>query len=308
MKSGSRRFKCKGGFILLSVLFAVTILLTTATAFAWYARNEGKRVESMQFILRMRSTAEYALSMISEKIGEDGNGYDSIEEPLYRSSGIVIDMGDYKIEALIEPLDDKIPISGILLPDGVTPRKEYEYAWERIWDYLKQPDLAAVVLDFMDKDQKQKLGGSERKESINRPVSDMSELKRLPEIDDGVLWGTKDIPGGLGMFLTIYGKEKVNFNTASAAVLSILDKGIDMSLAETIVAERLKKPLKNGDDLKKILGFPEALVTKLTNITAFKSEYLRVKMKVIDFAGRERNYRVVLRRDGGGCSICRWEE
>jgi type II secretory pathway component PulK len=43
MKTGSRKSASNRGFILISVILSVTLLLTTATAFAWYAKNELKR-------------------------------------------------------------------------------------------------------------------------------------------------------------------------------------------------------------------------------------------------------------------------
>ena len=308
-KSGCQLSRSEHGFILVSVILSVTLLLSAATAFAWFARVQVKRVETRIFIVQARSAAEIVCSLAAKKIAEDKNGYDSAVEPLYSSiSQMKTDIGDFTVTYKIEPLDDKIPVRGLFLPDGVTMRSEYEAGWTRIWDYLKKSELAAIVADFMDSDEKQKLGGSERENSINRLVSDLSELKLIPEIEDGVLWGTEKIPGGFGRYLGIYGKEKINVYVARPEVIAILDSRIDLSQARSIVTARIISPIKSLDDLKKLPAFPDAVVTKLANVLGFESTYFRVVMKVKNNAGKERNYRIILERAGSSCKISRWEE
>ena len=309
-KSGSRRSaRSSGGFILVSVLLSVTLLLTAATAFAWFAKNEMKRAETEKLMLQTRSAAELGCEVIAGLIAKDKNGYDSAAERLYLPGAETqLELGGYKIAASVTPLDDKIPVSGLLLPDGVTVRGEYEEGWERVWDYLGQTELGTLALDFMDADDKQKLGGSERAGNINRPVSDLTELKLLPEITDGLLYGTKEIPGGLSRYLTVYGREKLNINVANPEVIAILDKRLDVSQARRLAAYRLVSPLKSLDDLKKVPGFPAAAVTKLANVIGFESSYFRVEMSVVAPDGRRRNYRIILQRGGASCRIVRWEE
>ena len=309
-KSGSLRpARSSGGFILVSVLLSVTLLLTSATAFAWFAKNEMKRTETEKLMLQTRSAAEIGCGVIAELIARDKNGYDSAAERLYMPGAETrLELGDYKIAASVHPLDDKIPAAGLFLPDGVTVRGEYEEAWTSVWDHLGQSELGTLVLDFMDSDEKQKLGGSERAGNINRPVSDLTELKLLPEVTDGVLYGTKDIPGGLSRYLTVYGKDKININVANPEVIAILDKRIDVSQAGRLTAYRLVNPLKSLDDLKKVPGFPVAAATKLANVIGFESSHFRVDMSVGTPDGRRRNFRIILERAGASCRIVRWEE
>ena len=309
MKIRCRSYSTSKGFILISVLISVTLLLTSATAFSWFARNEIKRAEAISFIARSRSAAEIACLDASKKIAKDKNGYDSRSEPLYAYNGLTKSkIADFDLEVAIEPLDDKIPINGILLPDRVTLRSEYEVAWKRIWEYVGFPWLSAIVLDFIDADSSQKLQGGEREASINRELTDLAELRLINEIDDGVLWGTKDIPGGLSRYLTIYGKEKVNINTASPEVLAIMDERLDIAQARNFVAMRMMYPIKSLDDLKKIPGIPLNVITKLSNVISFESSYFRLKIKVSAGDKKERNFRIILKRENDSCSVVRWEE
>ena len=295
------------GFILVSVMIASATLLTAATAFAWFARTEARAEAARERIYRFRNAAQIAVNIMSRRIAEDRNGYDGPTESLYDPyEHVKLEIGDYTAEVQIRPLNDKIPISGLLLPDGVTPRSEYETAWENVWEALELPRLAWEVVDFIDADTDQRLGGAERDTNINRMISDLSELRAMPEITDGVLWGTDEIPGGLARYVTVVGGEKINVNVAAPEVLAVLDDALTPSHARSIAAYRLVNPIKDMEGLRNVPGFPASLTTKLANIIGFESTHFLLSVKVSDGAGNVRNYRVVVER--GGTGAYSWEE
>lgn len=295
------------GFILVSVMIASATLLTAATAFAWFARTEARAEAARERIYRFRNAAQIAVNIMSRRIAEDRNGYDGPTESLYDPyEHVKLEIGDYTAEVQVRPLNDKIPISGLLLPDGVTPRSEYETAWENVWEALELPRLAWEVVDFIDADSDQRLGGAERETNINRMVSDLSELRAMPEITDGVLWGTDEIPGGLARYVTVIGGEKINVNVAAPEVLAVLDDALTPSHARSIAAYRLVNPIKDMEGLRNVPGFPASLTTKLANIIGFESTHFLLSVKVSDGAGNVRNYRVVVERGGSGAYS--WEE
>ena len=295
------------GFILVSVMIASATLLTAATAFAWFARTEARAEAARERIYRFRNAAQIAVNIMSRRIAEDRNGYDGPTESLYDPyEHVKLEIGDYTAEVQIRPLNDKIPISGLLLPDGVTPRSEYETAWENVWEALELPRLAWEVVDFIDADTDQRLGGAERDTNINRMISDLSELRAMPEITDGVLWGTEEIPGGLAQYVTVIGGEKINVNVAAPEVLAVLDDALTPSHARSIAAYRLVNPIKDMEGLRNVPGFPASLTTKLANIIGFESTHFLLSVKVSDGAGNVRNYRVVVERGGSGAYS--WEE
>lgn len=295
------------GFILVSVMIASATLLTAATAFAWFARTEARAEAARERIYRFRNAAQIAVNIMSRRIAEDRNGYDGPTESLYDPyEHVKLEIGDYTAEVQIRPLNDKIPISGLLLPDGVTPRSEYETAWENVWEALELPRLAWEVVDFIDADTDQRLGGAERDTNINRMISDLSELRAMPEITDGVFWGTDEIPGGLARYVTVVGGEKINVNVAAPEVLAVLDDALTPSHARSIAAYRLVNPIKDMEGLRNVPGFPASLTTKLANIIGFESTHFLLSVKVSDGAGNVRNYRVVVERGGSGAYS--WEE
>ena len=294
------------GFILVSVMIASAALLTAAQAFAWFARTEARAQAARERIYRFRNAAQIAVNIMSRRIAEDRNGYDGPTESLYDPyEHVKLEIGDYTAEVQVRPLNDKIPISGLLLPDGVTPRSEYETAWENVWEALELPRLAWEVVDFIDADTDQRLGGAERETNINRMISDLSELRAMPEITDGVLWGTEEIPG-IAQYVTVIGGEKINVNVAAPEVLAVLDDALTPSHARSIAAYRLVNPIKDMEGLRNVPGFPASLTTKLANIIGFESTHFLLSVKVSDGAGNVRNYRVVVER--GGTGAYSWEE
>lgn len=295
------------GFILVSVMFATVTLLTSATAFAWFARTEARAAAARERNYLFRSVAEIAAKTVHRMITEDANGFDSFTEPLYDPEKYLeMEIGRYKVEVRVQPLNNKIPIGGLLLPDGVTLRSEYEAAWTNIWENIGLPRLAWDVLDFIDADSDQRLGGAERDININRMISDLSELRVIPEITNGVLWGNEDIPSGLTMYAAVGNDEKINVNVAAPEVLAALDDTLTLSHARNIVAYRQVNPIRDIDGLRKVPGFPPELATKLANVIAFDSTLFQINIKVSDEAGNVRSYRITIERGGSG--FYGWEE
>jgi len=70
------------------------------------------------------------------------------------------------------PLDDKIPVRSLFLPDKNTVRGEMKRPWEDLWQRMGRRELAVLTLDFMDANDKARVGGAERGSFINRPPLD----------------------------------------------------------------------------------------------------------------------------------------
>ena len=86
-------------------------------------------------------------------------------------------------------------------------------------------ELAVVALDFMDANDKARVGGAERGSFINRPPLDISEFLLLEEVTPELLGGVPGRPG-LADFCTVWSGGKVNLNVAPQRVLKLLP-GLD---------------------------------------------------------------------------------
>lgn len=307
MKVGCRN--SSRGFILVTVLFIVTLLLSTTAVFTWFARQEVKRVAREELALRARSVASVAAAVVSDWIAGDSNEYDSGRELLY--SPLIpklLNFGQWRVFIKITPLDQLIPINNLFLPDGVTLRKEYEYAWEKIWEMLGKSELSNLVLDFLDRDTMARVGSREEDYFPNRPISDLSELLRLPEIDAKLLYGDSNTPIALNHFFTVYGEGATNINLTPELLLSVLDLELDADKAESLVVFRQDVNLKNFADLLKSPGFPRGFRARTGNVIGFKSTFFQVELNVLAEGGQERNFSVIMKRSGEKCVIASWRE
>jgi type II secretory pathway component PulK len=296
------------GFILVTVLLISTLFLTSAVSYAWFARQEMRRVAGEKSAATARSLAISVLREASSWIASDENEYDSRHEMLY--SGIVpitLDYGEYSVSVTIIPQDDKLPINGLFLPDGVTIKNEFAYPWAMIWNVLEKEAAAPVALDFLDGDRAIRPGGREEDYFPNRPIGDLSELLWLPEMTPSALYsGDGSVPPA-DRYFTVYGDSWINVNMAPVEILAVLDPGIDGNTALAIEAFRKENDIRGEADIVKIQGFSSTAATRLKNVINYKSNYFLVRLDVSSPFGR-RAFEAALKRGDGGCVVINWRE
>ena len=302
----------KGGFILLSVLLSVTVLLSAATGLAWFARSEVRMTEERTFQLRARSAAFGALKTAEALLAAREEAYDSLAEAPYRPGSVkpLPPAGGLAVRLSLVPLDDRIPLGSLFLPDGFTVKKEFEGPWERLFLLLGKPELGPKLLDYMDGDTVPRMGGKEEDGYLNRPAEDLSQFLNCPGVDRKLLYGTKAV-AGLRRFVTPFCGEKINLNTVDPGVLALLDERLGDREAKALAALRMTAPIKKVEDLKRIPGFPEDVLPRITNVVGVASRYVSVRVQVRQ--GRlQRRFEAVLERSGTGpkasCTLVRWVE
>jgi type II secretory pathway component PulK len=294
------------GFILVTVLLISTLFLSAAVAYAVFARQEMRRVASDEFAVLSRALAVIVCREAGMWIAADKGESDSRRETLYSGEPAGMDYGDYGVNVLITPLDDKIPINSLLLPDGTTIKNEYAYAWNLAWANLGF-ERVPPVLDFLDSNREIRQGSREDDYFPNRPIGDLSELTRLPEIGREKLYAGISEDVAIESYFTVYGGEGININVAPIRVIMTLDPGIGPDVAEAIVAFRLESDIKDASDLGKIAGFSSTVATRLKNVINYKSNYFLVVLQ-IDRGTFSRNFEAILRRSGDGFEIVKWRE
>jgi len=213
------------------------------------------------------------------------------------------DFGTLIVQVQVTPLDGKIPLRNLFLPDGSTLRTELLIPWEDMWERLGRRELAPLVLDFLDADTRPRMGGAERETHINRAPLDISELLILEEMTPEILYGT---PGNLGVadFSTLWSGGLINLNVAPIHVLEILP-GMDRTLAERMVFYRERQAFTGMNDLDRIAGFPPRTRGQLMNVVGFTSQYFQIIINMLEDSGGVSFY-VVFNKSTG--EIVRWEE
>ena len=294
----------KSGFILVSVLMLGVVFISCATAFAWFTRLQIKSVLRERLSLENRSMAQVlTVSIISGMKSNTMVDYDSPRLAWFKPFFFpAADLGTWVVQVV--PLDDKIPIRNIFLPDNNTLRNELKSTWEDLWEKLKKRDMPNLVLDFMDKNEKARVGGAERESHIDRYPLDMSEFLLLEEMTPEILYGKGESPG-FADYCTLWSGGKINLNVAPVHVMEILP-GLDRSLAEKIADARQSEALKDTGDLRRIPGFPPKSVTALMNLADYKSRYFAIHIELLEDSGGGTGFNIIFDKTAG--QIVRWEE
>lgn len=294
------------GFILVTVLLVSTMLLSCAMGYAWYARGQIRRVMKERSVLQARSIAYVLAGEVARGLVMDKSAYDSKKEPWFKPMIFPIpEIGILTVE--VTPLNDRIPIASLFLPDGETLRLEMKSVWENLWSLLKADDVGNIVLDFLDANKMPRLGGREDKKWLNRPVVSLSELLAIPEVTREILSGTFD-RAGLEAYCTVWSDGKININMAPAHVLELFDD-IDRNVAEDIIEARADKPFENIGDVAAVGSFPQQSLPKLMNLISFTSTFFRVTIDAATMEGDLlKRFAFIIKKGTGSCSLVSWEE
>ena len=295
----------KDGFILVSVLLLCVMLVSSATAYAWFARIQIKTVFQNKSALQARGIAHLITLEVMKGLKLDTNNFDSFQEPWFKP--MLIPLKDYGIaNVALRPLDNKIPLQHIFLPDGTTLRNELKDIWDKMWLELgERSSLPVIVLDFIDEDTVPRLTGRDGPDNLNRNLYDISELLAIKEMTPEILYGA---PPKLGLtdYCTMWSDAKININTIEPHVL-LLFRNMTQHLVDEIIKSRAEKEITSFEDLRRIPSFPAGTIPAWMNLIGFTSSYYNLRIELMDENWNSSRYFdiVLLKSDG---SILRWEE
>ena len=298
----------KNGFVLVSVLMLGVLLISCATAFTWFVRMQVRTIGRERINISSRSMAHVLTNSVMSMLYEISQhfNYDSPLQRWYKP--FVLPLGDelgiWVVQ--ITPLDDKIPLRSLFLPDGNTLRREFNDVWESMWDKLHHREYEMLVLDFLDRNDRIRVGSKEEKYFINRGPYDMSELLMLSrDIPSELIYGSGNNMG-LSDYCTIYSDGRINLNVAPVHVMELLP-GLDTGLASRVAQVRTEEPLQTLHDVQKIPGASARTATLLTNIVTFQSRYFMMNIHCLDNGGEGgTSFNIIFDRTTR--QIVRWEE
>ena len=299
----------KSGFVLVSVLMLGVLLISCATAFSWFVRAQVRSIGQERSAISSRSMANVLANSVMSALAQVAaqTNYDSPADQRWYKP-FILPLGELGIWVVqITPLDDKIPLRNLFLPDGNTLRREISELWQELWRKLGRSELSEVLLDFLDKNNKPRVGSTERDEFINRPPYDVSELLLMSrDIPVEILFGAEG-KKGFADYCTVYSDGKININVAPVEVMELMP-GLDTGgIAERIARIRADEPFKNLSDLQKVAGASAKTTNKLMNLIGFKSRYFLLKIECLDDSGNGgKAFNIILDRTTK--QIVKWEE
>ncbi|MBQ7169749.1 MAG: general secretion pathway protein GspK [Synergistaceae bacterium] len=296
------------GFVLVSVLMLGVLLISCATTFTWFVRRQVRTVGGEIGRLSARSLAHVIVSSVISLTGElsSHTNCDSPTQRWYQPFVFSVpDVGIWMIQ--VTPLDDKIPLRNLFLPDGNTMRRELTEVWREMWTRLKHRELEMITLDFLDKNNRPRVASNERDNFINREPYDISEMLVLsPDMNADILYGS-DGEMGLADYCTVYTDGKINLNVAPVHVMELIP-GLDTGgLAASIAEYRTENAIASLGDLRKIPGASARTSNQVMNIAGFKSRYFSIRLEGMSIEDDNTvSFRVIYDRNTK--QIVKWEE
>ena len=309
MKKELKKFKNskRKAFVLVSVMMMGVMLISCATAFAWFVRMQIRSVGQERDALAKRSLALVLVNSVMGILTEINGDYDSPTQRWFQP--FIIPFEDLGIWVLtVSPLDDKIPIRNLFLPDGNTIRHEFEAPFQKMLDKVGARNAELPILDFLDRNNKPRVGGMEREDFINRGPYDISELLMLdPLVTQEKLYGNgSDL--GIDDYCTVFSEGKININVAPVHVMELLPGLDERGLAERVSQARLEEPITSFRDIQNLPGASPRTSTLLTNLVGFKSRYFQVKIESLmdDESQGGTSFTIIF--DKSTRHIVKWEE
>ena len=143
---------------------------------------------------------------------------------------------------------------------------------KKLLEYLNiNPNLSLVIADWIDPDKEPRLPDSEDV-AKNTFLWSVDELKLIEGMMD------KNIFGKISPYITVYGNNQVNINTAALPVLVCLSPDMTEALAKQIIDYRETTPFEKASSIVNVPGF-EAIGIKILNRITVKGSNFRVTAK-----------------------------
>ncbi|WP_187426757.1 type II secretion system minor pseudopilin GspK [Geothermobacter ehrlichii] len=250
----------ESGFALLLVLVIVALLSALVSDFAFSTLVDLRLAETFRDSARASSLARGGVTVARELLRQDNNGWDAPESPdeLWALPMEQVPVDDGFVSLRIRDLDGRIGLNRLVDSLG-NPNVVMVDRFRRLCDELglDRPEaLTDALIDWLDRDSDPRPEGAEDPyylalpnpyQAADAPLENLDELRRVRGFDARTL-------ARLRPYVSARGGEKLNVNSAPAEVLLAWDGEMRPEAAETIIAERRKKPFRTLDEIRELIG------------------------------------------------------
>ena len=174
-----------------------------------------------------------------------------------------------KIDLIVKVEDEnsKFNINSIIYQNGKTNTTELS-SLKKLFEYLNiNPDLPLVIADWIDPDIEPRLADSEDA-AKNTFLWSVDELKLIEGIN-------KKIFDRLSPYITVFGTNQININTAEIPVLVCLNDNMTEAHAKKIIDYRNDSPYEHTADVQQA-GIEASIASPIISRTTVKSSYFRI--------------------------------
>ena len=246
----------ESGMVLLLVLVVITLLAALVTELAFSTLVDLRLTETFRDSTKAYYLAKGGVRAGSSILQRDSNSYDAPGDPAELwSQGIAqYPVGDGVVSVRIIDLGGMINLNALVNTNGSNVNPTVKDRVKRLFDNLginEGETLTAALIDWIDEDDRvyidpdtNRATGAEASYYLQRekpvnckngPLESLEELQLVREF-------SAELVQRIAPYVTLYGNDKINVNSASAEVLMALsaDPEITRDAAESIIARREK--------------------------------------------------------------------
>jgi general secretion pathway protein K len=286
--------------VALAALVAAAIMVSQST----WARQQELTAEHVQARAVLQAGADWARAVLADD--RRVSNVDHLGEPwALRLPPMPVENGE-----LVGQIEDQQGLFNVnnLVSNGKVNVAQLEH-FRRLLAILGLPDaLAYTLADWIDDDgQPQPQGGAEDAYylaldppylSANRPLIDVAELALVSGFDVNVRARLRPYVTALPGFTA------VNVNTAPPEVLAAVVEGLDLGVAQALVAQRDRVYYRDRDDFSNRL--PRGAAAAAGDI-GVSSDYFVATLRVT-IGGAQASGKALLARAGSGWPVVLWRK
>jgi general secretion pathway protein K len=318
-RRASRPRSDEAGFILVTVLLVIAILLPLVLAFSSKVQVSLLQAEnflnSAQAVRLARSGVEGAMALLRS----DDPTYDTRKDT-WAFDFPAIGVGEGTVDVKIEDEDGKIPINQLVLPNGVDVNRDVEKRLRALVGRLgERPEIVDALIDWIDTNED--LTGTEGAEEEyykelgyhckNGPLDSLEELSLVKGFEKDLL-----VSKNFLAYVTAAPTDgKINVNTAPVEVLhavlgtqtTALAQPLNESDVEDLVRHREEHEFKTPADVNQVVKVSAAQAGNIAALIKVNSAYFTVHSKCL-LGKVVYNAEALLKRDGNTVVTLSWRE
>lgn len=280
------KLKEQRGAALIFVLVALLALAGVVFSNAEYTWKEARDVRALAGEYQADLMAESGLELVKKMIALDADAKSDTPAELWTMS-----LTEQELTITITPCNAKLDLNGI------SDARVLSAVTKLLEDKGLKSDTAMVMADFVDKDNKERVSGSERRmydETWPKYTPKNEPLETMEEISLAAGWEKID-PQWIEEHFTVWTKDtnKINLNFISKELFMAFLPELAFAWEE-INTKRNSGGFKNVSELRRVvpvLAVDDKLYTGIIRYVTVKSEYLQAVIEVkTPFVYEKRRY------------------
>ena len=250
----------EGVALLLTVLIVSLLTITVSTQFhqAWIQSSLAAAYRDETKALYAARSGQEAARLI---LAEDANAAipsDALNEE-WAQTGIPLPIDGTFAFISIADEAGKVNLNEMVTGRGYANDRQVELFTRLLARLDLDPGLAGPLLDWLDENAEPSPGGAEDGyyRSLEPPYA--AKNARLDSVDELALVRgfTPEVIAALRPYVTVWGGDRINVNTAAAPTLLALSERMTEAMVEAILKTRAERPFASREQIRAIPGMEE---------------------------------------------------